>query len=186
MTKVMKLGKDFVVEGFSSVIFRYETRPALEFYFNREVGKEAELCFAKRLYAELYANGRFIQNVLIEQSVTPQDLIGKSMFNKFFQQRAELNEESPTEKSIEVSENVDLSNLKQNIKLYFTKVKTDKKFIPKLLNKIELLNRLVNDVHFGLDCLVEVREEIEKASIKNKAMVENKIINFVLSQIKEV
>lgn len=186
MTKVMKLGKDFVVEGFSNVIFSYETRPALEFYFNREVGKEAELCFAKRLYAELYANRRFIQNVLIEQSVTPQDLVGKSMFNKFFQQKGGLNEKSPAEKSIEVSEDVDLSNLKQHIKLYFTKVKTDKKFIPKLLNKIELLNRLVNDVHFGLDCLVEAREEIEKGSIKNKAMIENKIINFVLSQIKEV
>lgn len=186
MTKVMKVGKGFVIEGFSNVIFSYETKPALEFYFNREVGKEAELCFAKRLYAALYANGSFIQNVLVEQLVTPQDLIGKSMFNKFFQQRAELDEKMPTEKSVEVSDNVDFSNLKQNIKLYFTKIKTDKKFIPKLLNKIELLNRLVNDVDFGLDCLVEVREEIEKASLKNKAMIENKVINFVLSQIKEV
>lgn len=186
MTKVLKIGKGFAVEGFSSIIFTYKTHPSLEFFFNREIGKEAELCFAKRLYASLYANGEYVQDVLVEQSISKQDLNGGSMFTKFFQQRSQLEGNDITEKAAEMSNNWDFSNLKQNIKLYFTRIKTDKKFVPKLLNKIELLNHLINDVHYELDCLVKAREEIENGVLKNKSAIENKVINFVVNQIKEV
>lgn len=185
MTKVLKIGKGFTVEGFSSIVFTYKTHPSLEFFFNREIGKEAELCFAKRLYVSLYANGEYVQDVLVEQSVSKQDLNGGSMFTKFFQERSEQ-EKTLNEKAFEDKNNEDLTNLKQNIKLYFTKIKSDKKFIPKLLNRIEKLNALINEVDYGLKCLVTAREEIENGALKNKTAVENKVVNFVVGQIKEV